>query len=302
MTDGINQVFTCFDDIENDSPFIFTLNDLQLLQAGFAAEEETDCLNLYRSTLLIIHLQLRQLERDVWLSFATNDTFVTSATYKAKALLEELTSAEDQMAVWPDTLPPESGYAIIQLPRDEILDLWSTDGYAYSTLAAGNNWLRYRTLQTLLHSLRLRAYRLLASPKYNHSHGHSHEQFGCELGNPLLSNLAHGVASTHSKIRVMVDDICASMPFHLGYMTNSGPERRYPTESFPQGKYPHRLAACHMVWPLYVAGIVEGVDAAQRLWISRQLAVLDRELGVGKVAVLAELVREAAVGKKQNGA
>ncbi|KAL6237086.1 hypothetical protein BDW75DRAFT_229039 [Aspergillus navahoensis] len=284
-------LFTCFDDVKSDAPFIFTLNDLQLLHAGLAAEKKPDFLNLYNSALLIIHLQLRHLERDAWLTFPSNSAVAVAAATKAHALLEAITSIECQMAEWPSTLLPESRYITIQLSSDDSVDLWSRSAYTYPTLSAGNDWSRYRMLRILAHSLRLRAYGLLANPLYGHGLGPHNTQ---------LTEIARGVTTAHSEIRALANDICASVPYHLGYRTGPGPERRYPSGSFPDRISPRRLSALHISWALYVAGIVEGVDAAQRLWISRQLVIIKREMEIGKAAGLAELVRRAAVVEAHN--
>jgi sorting nexin-3/12 len=285
------KLFTCFDDIKSDAPFIFTFNDLQLLHAGLTAEKKTDFLNLYNSTLLIIHLQLRHLERDAWLTFPANGAVAIAAATKAQDLLEAIISLDCQMAEWPSTLLPNSRYITVQLSPNDSVDLWSRSAYIYPTLSAGDDWSRYRMLRILAHSLRLRAYGLLANPLYAH---------GLGLEDTQLTEIARGVATARSGIRALANDICASMPYHLGYRAGPGSERRYPNESFPDKKYARRLSALHTSWALYVAGIGEGVDAAQRLWISRQLVIINREMEIGKAAVLAELVRRVAALEAQN--
>lgn len=276
------------------TPFIFTLNDLQLLYAGLAAERKLDYLNLYNAALLIIHIQLRQIERDVWLALSSNGAAAVSAAAGATTLLRQIASTEFQMDKWPNTLSPQSTYTTVQLPLDDPIDLWGTDAHVYPTFSAGNDWSRYRMLQLLAHSLRLRAYRIIYGPL------HGFGQPGFDHENAQLSSLAGYVATTHSKIRAIANDICASMPYHLGYRSKLKPGLCYPGDSFPSGKYPRLLSACQIIWPLYVAGIVEGVDAAQRLWISRQLAFINAEMGIGKAAMLSELVRRAAVTETQS--
>ncbi|KAL4953596.1 hypothetical protein BDW69DRAFT_184315 [Aspergillus filifer] len=289
-------LLTCFNDLTDTAPFIFTLTDLQLLHGGLQAESKPDYLNLYNCALLIIHIQLRQLERDIWTSYTSNptDTPAIDAAFQATALLSTIASTEQQMAEWPSTLSAESRYMTIQLPPGEYVDLWSTEAHIYPSFTAGNDWSRYRMLQILACSMRLRAYRILANPLYNYGYGSC--DVGVENVNEQLPSLASDIAITHGNIRTLAGDVCASMPYHLGYRTNSSPSSglRYPSESFPDGRYPRLLSACHIMWPLYVAGIVEGVNPAQRLWISRQLSFISGELGIGKAAVLGGLVRRAA--------
>ncbi|KAL4783060.1 hypothetical protein BJX76DRAFT_271412 [Aspergillus varians] len=287
-------LYTCFDDIKINTPFMFTLNDLRLLHADIAAERNIDRLNLYSSALLIIHMQLRQIEKEVLLSFPSNGAVTITATSKANALLRSITSTEYKMAEWPNALPPQSKYLTVRLSPDDSTDLWGVDAHIYRTFSAGNDWLRYRMLQILAHSLRLRAYHLIANPLY----GYCHSAF--EHEDAKAPGLAGYFAMTHSKIRAIASDICASMPYHLGYRSKSKPGLRYPSEPFHKGRYPRLLSACQIIWPLYVAGIAEGVDVAQRLWISRQLAFINEEMGIGKAAVLARLVKKAAGMKTQS--
>ncbi|KAL4970053.1 Zn(II)2Cys6 transcription factor domain-containing protein [Aspergillus stella-maris] len=292
-------LLTCFNDLTDTTPFIFTLTDLQLLHGGLQAESKPDYLNLYNCALLIIHIQLRKLELDIWNTYTSNptDSPAIDSAFQATALLSTIASTEHQMAEWPSTLPVESQYVTIQLRPEECIDLWSTEAHIYPSFTAGNDWSRYRMLQILACSLRLRVYRILANPLCNSGYGSGSGSCGggVELNEQLPSpSLASDIAITHANICSLADDICASMPYHLGYRTGLDSEVRYPSESFPDGRYPRLLSACHIMWPLYVAGIVEGVDPAQRLWISRQLAFISGEMGIGKAAVLGGLVRRAA--------
>ncbi|KAL4924873.1 Zn(II)2Cys6 transcription factor domain-containing protein [Aspergillus undulatus] len=287
-------LLTCFDDIGSNTPFIFTLRDLQLLHAGLAAERKLDYLNLYNSALLIVHIQLRQVEQVFWLSYHSSEASTVDAAFQATALLRTIASIEDQIAEWPNLLPPESRYMSIKLPPDDSTDLWSIDAHVYPSFQVGNDWSRYRMLQILGCSLRLRAYRLMGNPLYDYSHS------GYDYADAQLPSLASDIAITQGRIRELANDICASMPYHLGYRTTSSSKLRYPNESFHLGRYPRLLSASHIIWPLYVAGIVEGVGAAQRFWISRQLAFINSEMGIGKAAVLGELVRRAAFMETQS--
>ncbi|KAL3471293.1 hypothetical protein BJX99DRAFT_237769 [Aspergillus californicus] len=289
-------LFTCFDDIKDNALFIFTIDELYLLYGALLKEKDADILNTYTCALLLIHLQLRQLETNIWSPFPSDGVTVTIvvAAAQANVFLETISSLEKKMSEWPESIPPEWKYMTIQLASDDRIDLWSTDAHIYSTFLAVNEWSRYRTLQILIHSLRLRAYRLLADSLcyYNSS--------PIEYNSTQLAHLASNIAKAHSGIRSLTKDICASIPYHIGYKTRSVTGLRYPSDVFPNGKYARLMSACHVAWPLYVAGIVEGVDVAQRLWIARQLDFIKSEMGIGKAAVLAELVRGAAALESHN--
>ncbi|KAL2831173.1 hypothetical protein BDW59DRAFT_158119 [Aspergillus cavernicola] len=172
-------------------------------------------LNLYTCTLLTIHLQLRQIEKDAW-SLLHSDEAVVIATAEANAILETIASVKNKVTKWPNSLSPDGKYMTIQLPLDDSIDLWSTDAHIYPTFSAWNDWSLYRTLRILIHSLRLRAYRLVATPFYNYGSAR------CGYGNAQLVGLASDIARAHIEIQALTADICASMPYHLGYRTKSG--------------------------------------------------------------------------------
>ncbi|KKK24195.1 hypothetical protein AOCH_000788 [Aspergillus ochraceoroseus] len=314
---------TCFDteNTSNSNEFfsIFTIDELYGLQAALSKPSPASpnsFIHLYTCKLLILNLQLRQIE------FAW--PFLEAPLLTISSFLETISSLDHQLAKWPHSLPPEWKHMTIQLPENSV-DIWAASAHIYPTFWAGNGWAQYRTLRVVLQCLRLRCYDLLTQFAYDDRSGSGGNSTGhasasaspssfspasdaasstststsCSgstvSSSPSLHDLASDIATTHSKIRALTADICASMPYHLGYRAASG-EIRYPSEGFPHGKYARLISACHIVWPLYVAGIVEGVTVTQRLWVSRQLDFIGREMGVGKAVVLAGLVRGAALG------
>ncbi|KAL2808393.1 hypothetical protein BJX63DRAFT_424622 [Aspergillus granulosus] len=284
---------TCFDDMKSNTSFIFTINELHALHAALSDEEEADVLILYTCTLLIIHQQLSQIEKEAWSPFPYEEPFLAAAA-KANTILKTIASIENQISEWPTSLPPEWKYVTVQLPLEDTVDGLSTDAHIYPTFSAANDWSRYRMLRILIHSLRLRAFRLLTESIYRYNHAK------CGYRGPQLASLASDIAATHSEVRALTYDICASMPYHIGYRTRAGTEQCYLSEVFPNGKYARLMSACQVAWPLYVAGIAEGVDVAQRLWVARQLDFINSEMGIRKAAVLAELVRRATAFEVQD--
>ncbi|KAL4884732.1 hypothetical protein BJY04DRAFT_215184 [Aspergillus karnatakaensis] len=284
-------VYTCLDDLKDDSPFVFTLAELQSLHAELSKDPNANRRALQACTLLIIHLQLRQLEED---EPTINGTATVNIPARANILLQSITSIDNQMTDWERSVSPENRFMTIQLPQDDCIDLWTSNAHVYPTFSAANDWAGYRTVRILAHSLSLRAYRLMARPHYEYDS----PEYG-QRGSPLAA-LASDIAMAHSRIRALADDMCASMPYHVGYRTKSGCGIRYPSEPFPDGKFPRLMSTCHIFWPLYLAGVVEGVDLEQRLWISRQLDFINSEFKIGRAAVLAELVRREAVMEVQD--
>ena len=99
------------------------------------------------------------------------------------------------------------------------------------------------------------------------------------------------IEAAHVQILSSASEICASMSYHLGYSVRGSDELRYPKEGFPDGRHPRKMSACNVTWPLYTAGIVDGLKPTQKLWVARRLDFLSTQMGVKQASTLAMAVR-----------
>ncbi|KAB8219884.1 hypothetical protein BDV33DRAFT_191631 [Aspergillus novoparasiticus] len=251
-------------------PELLTLHDA-LLQTPFVSPRSQ--LQVYLCKLAILHLQISEFT----INLSSGHTSPATIT----DILNSINTTTHHLSQWPNSLPKDWIYNTMVVPPD--WSQWTPVAHTYSSFWAANDWARYRTLQICICHLRLRFYHLLTAANQVHT--------ACIS----LDSLAGDISTTHVKIRNLANDICASMLYHLGYMCMGSTERLYPIEAYPQGKYARLMSASQVTWPLYVAGIVEGVDAAQRMWIASQLEVIGDDVGVQQASAMAEVVRELAL-------
>jgi hypothetical protein len=268
-------MFTCFG---NEMELPFTIAELRTLHDVLVQDplvSPRSFLQLYTCNMLVMHLQIREIEEN-WRS----ETSV-AAIY---SVIEAIDSIDHRLSNWPKSLPRKWKCMTVALPPESI-DVYSKTASIYSSFTVANDWGCYRALRIFTHSLHLRAYHLLA--KFVH-------------GNPnstlvSLGKLASDLDSTYDKIREVADEVCIAMPYHLGCRKPGSNEIYYPCEGFPAGKNPRLVSACHIVWPLYMAGIVEGVGSVQRRWIARRLDFMGNEMSAMQAKALALAVLDRAV-------
>ncbi|KOC08587.1 hypothetical protein AFLA70_43g003761 [Aspergillus flavus AF70] len=253
-------------------PELLTLHDA-LLQTPFVSPRSQ--LQVHLCKLAILHSQISEFTINLN-SGHTSPTTITN-------ILNSINTTTHHLSQWPNSLPKDWIYNTMVVPSD--WNQWTPIAHTYSSFWAANDWARYRTLQICTCHLRLRFYHLLTTTNQANT--------ACIS----LDSLAGDISTTHVKIRNLANDICASMLYHLGCKCMGSAERLYPIEAYPQGKYARLMSASQVTWPLYVAGIVEGVDAAQRVWIASQLDVIGGDAGVQQASAMAEVVRELALRK-----
>ncbi|KAB8254271.1 hypothetical protein BDV32DRAFT_157112 [Aspergillus pseudonomiae] len=249
-------------------PELLTLHDA-LLRTPFVSPRSR--LQVHLCKLTILHLQISEAA-SILSSGHISSTTITG-------IHDSMNTITHQLSQWPNSVPKDWIYTTMIVPSEDW-NLWTPVAHIYSSFWVANDWARYRTLQICTCHLRLRFYHLLAATN---------------TGSIPRSSLYSDVSTARVKIRNLANDICASMLYHLGYRCMGSAARQYPIEAYPQGKYARLVSASQVAWPLYVAGIVEGVDAAQRMWIAGQLDVIGDDLGVKHASTMAEVVRELAL-------
>ena len=117
----------------------------------------------------------------------------------------------------------------------------------------------------------------------------------------IILNCAEWLSSTSSVIRpelgearivlqTMVNEICASIPFHLGIKSNKTCEKAF-IDPHIVARFAQKLGGYYLIWPIFVAGSVSCIPKTQRIWLKHRLAHIGQREGQGKTQarVLAEL-------------
>lgn len=220
--------------------------------------------------LLEAHLLLRDIEAKTMPDKDAIDTL--------EGVIKSIDEIETVMSLWPQNLPADHAPEAVQLSPDAV-DSWSSTSLVYLAFWVANAWAHYRSVRIFANDLLLWAYDLVTPAVIT------------ESTNLSFAELTIRMQVAHKQIQSSASEICASMPYHLGYSVRGSDERRYPKEGFPGGRYSRKMSACNIVWPLYTAGVVDGLNPSQKLWIARQLDFLSDHVGVRQASTLAMGIR-----------
>ncbi|KAE9363957.1 hypothetical protein N431DRAFT_550626 [Stipitochalara longipes BDJ] len=186
----------------------------------------------------------------------------------ASELIEATETLDGELAHWARCISKTRSYTTVMRMSYSSTRENPTSSFVpnqihrYSDFYAARVWNLYRVYRLILQSILLRA-------------------------SPLVQSIPPNQGPDYIRIekinRVMVDDVCASVPFLLGYDLSELKNSRYPDDPQPQDEkflWPQSfVGACatersgkfSLIWPLYVACSVASVPESQRMWMRSQL-------------------------------
>ena len=89
------------------------------------------------------------------------------------------------------------------------------------------------------------------------------------------------LSEARNALQTMVDEICASIPFHLGVPSGDNDEGAFIDPNI-LGTFAPKLGGYYLLWPLFVAGSVSCIPKSQKLWLKHRLAYIGRRAGQGR--------------------
>jgi hypothetical protein len=163
---------------------------------------------------------------------------------KVVHLMKAVSSLAAELAAWVRTLPELWSYkAVAHLDRCLGTDLESSDVYPgnvdrYCDIWISSMWNSYRCCRIISHAIRIQCIAWLASS--------------------LDYKSTTECIQSYQVVQQMVDEICATVPFHLGSQTIQGqgdftiPSPRGSPCGEDHAKSPKALGGYFLVWPLFV--------------------------------------------------
>ncbi|CAG8932931.1 unnamed protein product [Penicillium salamii] len=181
------------------------------------------------------------------------------------------------------TAPPTWSYTTVKVPLvngEPITNLvWGDSYHVYRNLAVSSMWNNARSARILMHEMILEAGKLL------------------EESSPVNSGLRFSqVLANQSRdtARRLVDDVCASVPFHMGmgvdneYDWNvSGYESTITPPSFEISG----AGGVALMWPLLIAANCGLVSLELRQWITGCLEKIGYSMGIQQALAMAQLLQ-----------
>lgn len=192
-------------------------------------------------------------------------------------VLSAASAIETELVSWLAALPPDFTYSShTVMPMDHSFEQccrgirpFNNEYHSYPDIWSPSLWNHYRCARILVSEILLSHIHKVSN---NSSHGLLSEDFRLHC------------RSLRATIHRLGADICRSVPFHLG-ACNSGvlPGRpMLPSESY--------LGGLMLLWPLFIAGIIEGSNSRQRLWVRQCLEMIGNTMGMDQALAMMDLL------------
>ncbi|CAG7956959.1 unnamed protein product [Penicillium olsonii] len=200
----------------------------------------------------------------------------TNVLTDSQQILSESRSIEADLIAWLAAVPPDfifSSHSIT--PEDQSFErrchgitAYNNEYHIYSDIWAPNCWNHYRCARIFVSELILSQVNKM--PQTSPTIMSEDIRFYCKS---LRSTISHLAA-----------DICRSVPFHLGACNAEVPPG---TPAIPPESY---LGGLMLLWPLFVAGIVEGPNHPQRRWVIHCLQIIGNTWGLAQALATMDIL------------
>lgn len=223
--------------------------------------------DLIGNQLIMIIAHLSNLRADVHGKILTNPEEILDAAYAIEA----------DLIAWSVNLPPEYLYTNKTMVSPNITFMqhcrgvppYNCEYHVYPSLWASSSWNHYRCARILVDEM-------IISHIYKSS--------------PILPTACLSeesrlyVMSLRATINELGADICHSVPFHLGACNSEiiPGMARLPHESY--------LSGLMLLWPLFMAGVIEGPVHPMRRWVMHCLNMIGNLMGLDQALALMDLL------------
>lgn len=199
---------------------------------------------------------------------------------KVMSNVQEIISAacaiEADLIAWLAVLPPDFTYSSHTLmPMDRSFERrchgirpYNSEYHIYPDIWSPNCWNHYRCARILVSEIIL---------------AHVHK-LSSSTSTSLSEDFRLYCSSLRSTIRRLGADICRSGPFHLGACNS---EVLPETNILPPESY---LGGLMLLWPLFIAGMIEGPTHPQRRWVIQCLKTIGNTWGLAQALALMDLL------------
>jgi len=178
---------------------------------------------------------------------------------------------ECDFASWVKSVPLEYIYQTITL-SERVDEVYSDHYHVYSRIRVATTWNHYRCARLLTNEI------ILDQLSYLYETNPS---------SPLLTTQPYysekQILKSNATLRHLCEDICASVPYYLGFPYNTGPGS--------VRQLPKALHANLIIWPLFAAGGSSLISDLMKNWVSERLQWIADVMGIRQAAPQAALLR-----------
>jgi hypothetical protein len=212
-----------------------------------------------------------------------------STTQATLHLIERCQYLNTALVTWRETIPEIWKYT--SRPYDELspdyFDCETSEVYpgnidVYSDVWTAKTWNSYRTTRIFVQAIILRCIAWLA---------------GGNMSNPCVVPQMAVAFQARNVVQEMVDEICASVPFHEGHSLTASEKKTLSFEDKPYPIVPNdqedqtteSLGGFFLLWPLFLARSTRIISKGQKRWMTVRILNVARQLGLEKALVLTKL-------------
>ncbi|KAL4960396.1 Zn(II)2Cys6 transcription factor [Aspergillus stella-maris] len=221
--------------------------------------------NLAASKLILLIGKLSNLRADIH----------TQAIANPQHILAKASSIEADLIAWLASLPPEFTYTSHTFMSTDRafqrssygLHPYSNDYHIYPDMWALNCWNHYRCARILVSEIMLSSLHKITKT----------------LQTSSSEDLRIQVRTLRSTVRRLGTDITRSVPSILIISSTQTQTTTLPDQSY--------LGGLMLVWPLWIAGIIESISHPQRKWVIRCFEVIGNMRGLAQALAVMDILR-----------
>lgn len=215
--------------------------------------------------LIMIIGKLSNLRADIRADAYTDEQEIISAA----------SAIEADLIAWLASLPPEFNYTTnTKSPFDFVfqrrfrgISPYDDQYHVYPNLWVCNSWNQYRSARIIVSEIILSHVRKISDRTSLTS---------------LSDEFRIQCKTLRSTIRRLAVEICRGVPFHFNAHQANREPNLPPPESY--------IGGLVLIWPLFVAGIVESPDHGLRRWVIKCLQMIGRTMGLDQALAVADIV------------
>ncbi|CAI7566547.1 unnamed protein product [Penicillium bialowiezense] len=215
--------------------------------------------------LIMIIGKLSNLRADIRANLSTDEQEIISAA----------SAIEAELIAWLASLPPEFNYTthtkspfdVVFQQRFRGINPYDDQYHVYPNLWVCNSWNQYRSARIIVSEIILSHVRKISDRS---SLSSLSEEFRLQC------------KTLRSTIRRLAVEICRGVPFHFNAHQADREPNLPPPESY--------IGGLVLLWPLFVAGIVESPDHGLRRWVVKCLQMIGHTMGLDQSLAIADIV------------
>lgn len=200
------------------------------------------------------------------------------------AMINEAIEVAFQLEHWRATVPTCLAFSIIG-PVQPNFDILSHYYHTYRDLWSAAVYNSYRALQILVHARLIKA---VVAHDFDQQPGDESNPTDDEPSGLSPSGYADQISFSQTVIQEHIDEICASVPFHLSAHPTASSADVSGTSSSTTP--PPSAAANSLIWPLFVAGTVRFCPFETRTWIIGRLQYIGTVMAVRQATMMADVI------------